>query len=203
VTTNSDLDQIVDQYLSRLEVALADLPPQRREQLIESITDHISEARATLSANSEVAVRDILDRVGQPADIAAEAMADQTTPSPLRASGTRRIVVAVVVIAFIVFLVFGTLLVSRSNNGVPSTTIHVTTSTVKSVSKVVPDVVGRSLSAAEAKLTMDRFAFDIVFSCADGGLSPRVVVAQSPISGSSAAEGSQVRLVVTPSKKCP
>jgi hypothetical protein len=201
VTTNSDLDQIVDQYLSRLEVALADLPPERRQQLIESITDHISEARATLSANSEVAVRDILDRVGQPADIAAEALADQT-PRPLRASGARRVIVAGVVIVFLVFLVFGTFLVSRSNNGVPSTTINVTTSTVTSVSRVVPDVVRMSSSAAEAKLQTDRFAFDIVFSCAGSGLPPGVVTAQSPISGSSAAEGSQVRLVVTPSKKC-
>src|ERR1019366_6400275 len=145
MTTNSDLDQIVDQYLSRLEVALAELPPQRRQQLIESITDHINEARVTLSANSEVAVRDILDRVGQPADIAAEAFADQTTSSPLRTSGTRRMVVAGVVIIFIVFLVFlvfGAFLATRSNNGPQNTSVNVTTSTVTSVAIVVPNVIG-------------------------------------------------------------
>jgi hypothetical protein len=203
VTTNSDLDQIVDQYLSRLEAALADLPPQRRQQLIESITDHISEARVTLSANSEVAVRDILDRVGQPADIAAEALADQTTSSPLRASGTRRMVVAAVVIVFIVFLVFlvfGTFLVSRSNNGVPSTTINVTTSTAISI--VVPNVVGTSLNAAEAQLATDRFVSMVVFACTGSQLPPGVVAAQTPYAGSTAAKGSRIRLVVAPPKGC-
>jgi len=203
VTTNSDLDQIVDQYLNRLEAALADLPPQRRQQLIESITDHISEARVTLSATSEVAVRDILDRVGQPADIAAEALADQTTSSPLRASSTRRKVVAAVVIIFIVFLVFGTLLTTRINNGAPSTTINVTTSTVTSVARVVPNVIGMSLNSAENALQQAQFAYMIVFACTGSRVQSGDVAAQTPSAGSSVAEGSQIRLVVTPPKGCP
>jgi hypothetical protein len=202
VTTSSDLDQIVDQYLNRLEVALADLPSERRQQLIESITDHISEARATLSADSEVAVRDILDRVGQPADIAAEALAEQTASSPLRASGTRRKVVAAVVIIFVVFLVFGTFLTTRINNGAPSTTVNVTTSTVTSVSIPVPNVVGSSSGAAENALQQVGFKFSIFFSCA-GGRAPGVVTAENPIPGSLAVQGSNVRLVVTPPKGCP
>jgi hypothetical protein len=200
VTTNSDLDQIVDQYLNRLETALADLPPQRRQQLIESITDHISEARATLSADSEVAVRDILDRVGQPADIAAEALADQTTSSPLRSSSTRRKIVAAVVIIFIVFLVFGTFLTTRINNGAPSTTINVTTSTAISIT--VPNVAGMSLKAAEAQLATLQFASMVVFACTGSWVPSGDVAAQTPSPGSSAAEGTIVRLV-TPLKSCP
>jgi uncharacterized membrane protein YgcG len=199
VTTNSDLDQIVDQYLHRLEAALADLPAQRREQLIESITDHISEARATLSADSEVAVRDILDRVGQPADIAAEALADQTMSSPLRASSTRRKVVAAVVIIFIVFLVFGTFLTTRINNGAPSTSVNVTTTTTLSIT--VPNVVGMSLNAAEAQLAADHFAYVVVFACTGSGVQSGDVEAQTPSPGSSVAEGTSVRLI-TPPKSC-
>jgi uncharacterized membrane protein len=202
VTTSSDLDQIVDQYLNRLEVALANLPSERRQQLVESITDHISEARATLSADSEVAVRDILGRVGQPADIAAEALAEQKTSSPWRVSGTRRKVVAAVAIIFVLFLVFGTFLTTRINNGASSTTVIATTSTVRSISIPVPNVVGLSLQAAENALQQAKFASTVVFSCA-GGRVPDVVTAENPIPGSLAVQGSQVRLVVTPPKGCP
>jgi len=197
VTTNSDLDQIVDQYLHRLEVALAVLPPQRRHQLIESITDHIREARVTLSADSEVAIRDILDRVGEPADIAAGALADDMTPAPPRSSGTRRLIVAgvaiVVVLLLVLLLVVGVVLVPRSNNNVSNTMAKVTTSTAASATRVVPNVVGLSLNSAETELEQVQFAFVVTFSCA-GNQVTGVVTAQTPPPGSSATEGSRIQL---------
>jgi len=202
VTTNSDLDQIVEQYLSRLKVALADLPAERRQQLIDSITDHISEARVALSANSEVAIRDILDRVGQPADIAAEALTVQAPPPLSRASSTRRATIAVIAIVVVALLVFGGLLVSRSNNGIRSTT----TSTVTSVSMVVvPDVVRLTLGAAQAELQAVDLLIGQVFisACAGSPGPPGVVTSQAPVGGSSSAKGSQIRLTVTSSKSCP
>lgn len=66
-------DQLVDDYLKRLRKELAGLPRERRRELEQEISEHIAEARATLSAQNEAEVRTLLDRIGDPADIAAEA----------------------------------------------------------------------------------------------------------------------------------
>ena len=66
-------DQLVDDYLKRLRRELAGLPRERRRELEQEISEHIAEARATLSAQNEAEIRTLLDRIGDPADIAAEA----------------------------------------------------------------------------------------------------------------------------------
>ena len=202
MTTNEDLDLIVNQYLSRLEAALANLPPERRRQLIESITDHISEARVTLAVTSEVALRDILDRVGQPGDIAAAALADEVTPVHPQATGSRRGIVTGLAIAIVILVVLGTYLASRSNNSVPTTTVTVTTITTTSVLMVVPNVIGETLGTAERALENFQFKVSVVSSCSGNGVLG-AVTSQVPAAGSSAAQGSDVRLVVTPVKGCP
>ncbi len=71
-------DRIVTEYLERLDTALRPLPSARRRQLVDQIAEHVAEARAELPHPDEVAVRSLLDRVGQPEDIAAAALeADQ------------------------------------------------------------------------------------------------------------------------------
>lgn len=70
---NSTADQLVDDYLKRLRKELADLPRDRRRELEQEISEHVAEARATLSAQNEAEIRTLLDRIGDPADIAAEA----------------------------------------------------------------------------------------------------------------------------------
>ena len=202
MTTNEDLDFIVNEYLRRLEVALVGLPPERRRQLVESISDHITEARATLSVTSEVALRDILDRVGRPDDIAEAALADEA-PSPRpQVSATRRGMLAGISVAIIIVAVLSVFLMTRSNNGSPTTSTSATTSTNALVSTAVPNVVGQTLAAAESELAMARFTSSVVFSCT-GSKVPGVVKAQAPVSGSLAAQGTQVRLIVTPPQRCP
>lgn len=203
MTNEIDLDRIVDEYLSRLEVALADLPSDRRQQLMESITDHIREARVTLSATSEVAVRDILDRVGQPADIAAEALADQAVSSPSRASRTRRVIVAGVAIGVVLLLVFGSILVSRPrpNKGPLNTTINVTTTYATAELTLVPNVIGLSLKAAESDLRRVRLTFQLSIACTSSNVQSGFVASQTPSFGSSVAQGSPVRLI-TSKKNC-
>jgi uncharacterized membrane protein len=201
VTNEIVLDRIVDEYLSHLEVALADLPSDRRQQLMESITDHIREARVTLSATSEVAVRDILDRVGQPADIAAEALADQAVSPPSRASRSRRVIVAGVAIGIVLLLVFGSILVSIPNKGVSNTTINVTTTYATVELILVPNVTGLSLNSAESDLQKLQLTFQLSIACTSSGVQPGFVASQSPNSGSSITEGSPVRLI-TPKKNC-
>ena len=207
---DSELDQIVDEYLGRLKVALADLPPDRRQQLIVSITDHISEARSTLHANSEVAVRDILDRVGQPEDIAAEALGDQTTPPVLRSTRIRRLVTIGVAVVVVLGIVLGTFLATRINNATPGIATSATTSTVPNgtastttvARRVVPSVVGLTLRVAEVELQIVRFRYIVISSCPAGRLRPGLVMSQSPSGGTSAVAGTQVRLA-TPPPHCP
>ena len=65
---------LVDEYLGRLEAELADLPPARRDELIDEIEDHIADAEAAYGREpTEAELRTLLDRLGDPTDIAAEA----------------------------------------------------------------------------------------------------------------------------------
>ena len=69
----SDTDKLVADYLGRLDRELRDLPRARRRELVEEISGHIAEARADLETENEAAVRSLLDRLGDPEEIAAEA----------------------------------------------------------------------------------------------------------------------------------
>ena len=66
-------DRLVDEYLKRLDDELTGLPRARRRELVEEIAEHISEARSALPREGEAEIRTLLDQVGDPADIAAEA----------------------------------------------------------------------------------------------------------------------------------
>jgi hypothetical protein len=63
---------LVDDYLKRLSRELSDLPKARRLELMDEIEGHIEEARSGLEAESEAELRNVLERLGDPADIAAE-----------------------------------------------------------------------------------------------------------------------------------
>jgi hypothetical protein len=66
-------DKLVERYLKHLEVELDDLPRDRRREIVDEIAGHIAEARAGLEHESEADVRNILEHLGDPADIAADA----------------------------------------------------------------------------------------------------------------------------------
>lgn len=71
---SSRTDGLVDDYLERLNAELADLPRARRRELVQEISEHIAEARSHLAAQSEAEIRALLERLGEPEDIAAEAL---------------------------------------------------------------------------------------------------------------------------------
>jgi hypothetical protein len=73
--SKSGVDAIVTDYFARLRRALAPLPRSRRNQLLEDLREHVSIARAGLSEESELSVREIFEHLGTPDDIAAEALA--------------------------------------------------------------------------------------------------------------------------------
>ncbi len=69
----SATDRLVSDYLDRLESELAGIPRTGRREVLDEIEAHIQESLAEAHADDEVAVRNVLDRIGEPADIAAEA----------------------------------------------------------------------------------------------------------------------------------
>jgi hypothetical protein len=79
MAVSSTDDQMIAEYLNRLEAAAAILPPDRRAELIDEISTHIAEARAAL-ANAQSGAADsaaaVLARLGSPEDI-VQAAADQ------------------------------------------------------------------------------------------------------------------------------
>jgi hypothetical protein len=70
MTTSDDL---IHGYLGRLERELRDLPRERRNELLEEIREHIDEGMSDLASPTEAGVRNLLERVGDPTEIAAEA----------------------------------------------------------------------------------------------------------------------------------
>lgn len=73
-TANSPL---VDNYLRRLRAALAGLPADRRQDIIEGVTQHIADARLQLEQDGQEGddeIRAILGQLGDPDVIAADAL---------------------------------------------------------------------------------------------------------------------------------
>jgi len=67
--TTMETDRLVDDYLSRLEKAAAHMQRSRRAELIAEIREHIETALREEEAASEVAVRNVLERLGPPEEI--------------------------------------------------------------------------------------------------------------------------------------
>jgi hypothetical protein len=63
--------EIIAGYLTRLEAALVPVPDVRRRELLEDVRAHIAEARSALPDETDADVLNILDRLGDPADMAA------------------------------------------------------------------------------------------------------------------------------------
>ena len=69
-------DAILNQYFRRLEQALSGLAAERRAQIVEDLRTHVDECLRAEFDHSDATVLAILDRVGDPDEIAREALAD-------------------------------------------------------------------------------------------------------------------------------
>jgi uncharacterized membrane protein len=69
----TEADALIHRYLQELEGELHDLPANRRQELLDEVGEHIAAARAALDPETEAGVRTMLERLGDPAEIAAEA----------------------------------------------------------------------------------------------------------------------------------
>jgi uncharacterized membrane protein len=72
-----DIDGLVRDYIGRLDAAASGLPAERRAELETEVREHIETALEEAGSRDEVAVRNVLDRLGSPGEIvAAEADGD-------------------------------------------------------------------------------------------------------------------------------
>ena len=74
------LDHLVRGYLDAVARNLVGLPEERRRELLADLADHIAAERATLDEPTEADIRAILDRLGDPAAVAAEARLQEGPP---------------------------------------------------------------------------------------------------------------------------
>jgi hypothetical protein len=88
--SSDSLDAIVAEYFRNLEKALQPLLAPERQQLMSDIRGHVAEARAGLREQTELAVREILIRVGLPDEIAAEAIGGEAPQVRSRLHHLRR-----------------------------------------------------------------------------------------------------------------
>jgi hypothetical protein len=107
-------EQIVAGYLARLEAALAPVPEARREELLEEVREHISEARAALTDETDADLLNILDRLGDPADVAA-AEIGRAEPAPVTGRRTSRALETATLVLLVLFWPVGVVLLWMSD----------------------------------------------------------------------------------------
>jgi hypothetical protein len=87
-----DTNVLVADYLKRLEHAARALPRSRRAELVAEIRAHIDEALRETGSADELAVRNVLERLGPPEEVAAAEL-------PPRPGGGKLELAAVILIA--------------------------------------------------------------------------------------------------------
>jgi hypothetical protein len=219
---DSGSDEIVERYLDDLNRSLSSVSPSNRSEFVAEIRQHIAEGRAMLDPNDQMALRNLLDRVGSASALANELLrseapesrqdypdkrdrtpAYETHRGPVARfmswSRPARIVTAVCAVLVVVALIIGSVTLPRSNGTIVPPSVVTTSSTIKTVARVtIPDLVGLSLSTAENELQSVGLSFVMRFSITKPANSPRpnTVVAQEPAPGSQLSRGDSVRLTV-------
>ena len=107
-----DAEALVRDYLGRLDVAAASLPPGRRAELAGEVRQHIEMALAEAGRRDEVTVRNVLDRLGLPDEIVdAERQGEGPPPgwtmAPVQASAAARSPWGAVEIVAVLLLTLG------------------------------------------------------------------------------------------------
>jgi hypothetical protein len=65
-------EELIEAYLRQLRQALPATSPQRRDQIVSDVAQHIAEARAEEPSSDELTISRLLDRIGAPEAIADE-----------------------------------------------------------------------------------------------------------------------------------
>jgi hypothetical protein len=196
-----NLDVICLEYIARLEAALADLAPGDRQQIVEQVTEHISSARAALPAQTEAGVRDILERLGTPEEIAAEARTEELAPErrrrrPLAMAGG--VAVVLIVLGFGLAAALGTFSgggTSTSNVLPPATTSTTEAASGASSAVNVPEVLGTQLPSAAESLSNVGLRYRVRDVPSERPIG--TVLTQAPLAGSAVRGGTSVALTIS------
>lgn len=81
-------EEMIEDYLRQLREALRSTSPERREQIVSDVAQHIAEARAEEPSSDELTISRLLDRIGAPEAIAAAF--EETSDDGGRATGGKR-----------------------------------------------------------------------------------------------------------------
>ena len=184
-----DLDTLCADYLERLRIALGNVQSNDRDQILAQVGEHLSEARATLPSQDETGVRQILERLGTPEDIAAAAIADRRTENQAKRS-SRLMWVAVGALA--VALALGISALSGAFSGGRSSP----PSASQPIRIAVPNVLGLEAGQATASLHASGFQDRTVFQ-SSGSTPSGVVLDQSPHAGAAVSRSEVVTVAVS------
>jgi beta-lactam-binding protein with PASTA domain len=194
-----DLDAICAEYMARLEAALSGLSPGDRQQIVEQVSEHIASARAALPEQTEAGVRDILERLGPPEEIAAVA---RTEEHSLERQGRLSLLIAGGVAVVLVVLGLGLAAAAGAFSGVGTTTTTLGSSTATTGSLpgqpsavTVPELEGNQLTSGTQLLQAAGLGFTVRYVASDQPVG--IVLAQTPTGGSAVKEGTKVALTVS------
>jgi hypothetical protein len=190
--TRTDVDDVVSDYLRRLNAALGPLPKSRRELLVAEIKEHVDEARSSLTSQTEGGVRELLERLGEPEDIAAEALADQ--PDDGHRRFTRKLFAGMLGLIVLLGVVIGLAVRLAGEGG--HTTPNSRTGRPAASRITVPNLVGTT--ETDATVGLQSLGLNATFvSVSDTSLAVGDVVAQTPLAGSRIERGQAVTLSVS------
>lgn len=102
-------DSLIERYMKELQNELRAFPAGRRREIADEVREHIAEARSEFDAETEAAIRTVLDRLGDPSEIAASARERLRIPAPR--AGVLEAVGAVALLVPFIGWVGGTVLV--------------------------------------------------------------------------------------------
>lgn len=74
-------NRLVSDYLQRLDAALTGVAPDRRDEIVGEIRSHIEEQRAALHDETDADVYNLLERVGEPYELATAARSESNPPA--------------------------------------------------------------------------------------------------------------------------
>jgi hypothetical protein len=179
-------------YLERLRAALGDVQRSDREQIIAQVSEHLSEARAALPSENEAGIREILERLGSPDDIAAAAVSDRRTER--RSTQSLPLVWASVGVVVVGLALGGAALAGAFGGGASGPPSASSTTRITVV--VVPNVVGMGPSEAAAALQAVGLYNSIENLDCSTKIGSGKTVSEAPVPGSQVARGTRISIQV-------
>jgi serine/threonine-protein kinase len=191
---DAHLDAICTEYLERLRASLGNASAEDRRQILDQVSEHISSARAALPQQSEVAVREILERLGTPEEIAASAALEDGDP-PLAPHRRNRSLVGLAA-ALVVIGVGIAALAGAFTSSTPPTTVRNILSPVSSSSTrgsiAVPSIVGQQFVTATQEIAAVGLGYEVTYVISNKPIG--TVLSQQPSGGTKVGPASKVRI---------